>query len=93
MSKLGKLKTKNKEYTVRVYESGRVLLEELVNPDTPFEVAGVIIWDEPGFNSKRFASVRTLEDQVAEIEKSFVPEKEVLTEKLLAERLLKLTIG
>jgi len=41
-------------YTLREVESTRVLLEEVVNPEAPFNLAGVTIWTEPGFDIKRF---------------------------------------
>ena len=52
-------------YTIRLQDGKRVLLEEVINDDCPFEKSnGQIIIAEPGFDSKRF---KDLEELLSEI--------------------------
>ena len=65
------LPKKDQTYTIRLYESGRVLLKEVVNPECPFDIVGLEIWDEPGFDSGRFRDLEELmkemDNEVAEV--------------------------
>lgn len=79
------LPKKNKTYTVRLSESGRVLLEEINNPESPFNIDGITVWDEAGFNEIRFKdlqqALRELSGEVEESEpevKEFAPQIEEL---------------
>jgi len=63
------LPIEDKTYTVRLCESGRVLLKEIVNPDCPFDLIGVEHWTEPGFDQLRFKTLEELFAPKKEIEK------------------------
>lgn len=76
------LPKKNKTYTVRLSEGGRILLDEIVNPETAINLGPVVVFDEPGFDSNRFRDLTEMmkefeEEAVAEyVEPEYIPSKQ-----------------
>jgi len=83
------LPKKNKTYTVRLSECGRILLEEIINPETAINLGPVIVFDEPGFDSNRFRDLaemmKEFEEEAEEeyVEPEYKPSKQEQEELLL----------
>jgi len=60
------LPKESKVYTVRTTEIGAIRLEELVNSECEINLGGVEIWEEPAFDSRRFAPLLENRDELTE---------------------------
>ena len=58
------LPKKDQVYTIREYDSPAVKLEEISNPLVPIDLAGEVIYEEPGFHEKRFAPLLSVDSDM-----------------------------
>ena len=60
------LPIENSVYTVRTSDEGAIRLEELINPECAINLGGVDVWEEPAFDSRRFAPLLENRDELTE---------------------------